>query len=105
MMDIVPPLWRKIKVSGAITLAALQDRILQPVLGWCRAYHSYYVSLRIHYPKSFAIQFFSHTQTNGWMNECYLSYQFTDLRDGALFGPISEDKIDDMHRKYKDLKK
>jgi len=34
--------WRRLRVCGGTSLRALHDRILQPALGWCRRYHSYY---------------------------------------------------------------
>jgi hypothetical protein len=34
--------WRRLRVCGGTTLRALHDRLLQPALGWCRRYHSYY---------------------------------------------------------------
>lgn len=34
--------WRRFRVSGGITLNALQDRIIQSVMGLGRRYHSYY---------------------------------------------------------------
>jgi hypothetical protein len=33
--------WRRFRVSGGISLSALHDRILQPVMGWSRGYHSH----------------------------------------------------------------
>ena len=46
VMDVEPQLWRRFKVSGAVNLSALQDRIIQPVMGWCRQYHSHFVSTK-----------------------------------------------------------
>ena len=34
-------MWRRFSVSGGISLSALHDRILQPVMGWSRGYHSH----------------------------------------------------------------
>ncbi|KAF8541179.1 MM3350-like domain-containing protein [Trichophaea hybrida] len=34
-------IWRRIKVSGSTKLAVLQDKIIQPAMGWCRNYHGY----------------------------------------------------------------
>eukprot|EP00184_Porphyridium_aerugineum_P000619 CAMPEP_0184691646 /NCGR_PEP_ID=MMETSP0313-20130426/431_1 /TAXON_ID=2792 /ORGANISM="Porphyridium aerugineum, Strain SAG 1380-2" /LENGTH=891 /DNA_ID=CAMNT_0027149399 /DNA_START=646 /DNA_END=3321 /DNA_ORIENTATION=- len=41
MCDVVPELYRVIKVSGGISLSALQDKVLSPVFGWSRNVHSY----------------------------------------------------------------
>jgi hypothetical protein len=35
------PTWRRLRVSGGISLRALQDKVLAPALGWCRNYHCY----------------------------------------------------------------
>ncbi|KZS88270.1 hypothetical protein SISNIDRAFT_490284 [Sistotremastrum niveocremeum HHB9708] len=63
--DVEPHLiTRKFKVSGGINLDTLQDKILQPIIGWERNAHA-------------------------WL--------FTDLRDGACFGPKGCSAQDIMH--------
>ncbi|KZT39318.1 hypothetical protein SISSUDRAFT_1128146 [Sistotremastrum suecicum HHB10207 ss-3] len=63
--DIEPHLIsRKFKVSGGINLDTLQDKILQPIVGWERNSHA-------------------------WI--------FTDLKDGACFGPKDCSAPDIMH--------
>ncbi|KAL7544911.1 hypothetical protein ACHAWF_008280 [Thalassiosira exigua] len=37
-----PPVWRKIKVSSSINLELLHDKVIAPVVGWTRNYHTYY---------------------------------------------------------------
>ena len=34
--------WRRFRVSGCISLNALHDHILLPLMGWSRRYHSYH---------------------------------------------------------------
>lgn len=36
-----PRVWRRLKVSSAVTLSVLHDKILAPALGWVRNYHAY----------------------------------------------------------------
>ncbi|KAK9828603.1 hypothetical protein WJX72_000990 [[Myrmecia] bisecta] len=36
-----PRIWRRFRVSGAITLNALQDKVISPIMGWVRNYHGY----------------------------------------------------------------
>ncbi|RKP21263.1 hypothetical protein ROZALSC1DRAFT_20666 [Rozella allomycis CSF55] len=43
--EIRPAIWRRVRVPAAISLSMLHDRILGPVLGWCRNYHSYLFAL------------------------------------------------------------
>jgi len=40
-IELEPAVWRTFKVSGGITLRSLQDRVLNPAMGWCRNYHAY----------------------------------------------------------------
>lgn len=35
-------MWRRFRVSGGISLNALHDRVLLPLMGWSRRYHSYH---------------------------------------------------------------
>jgi hypothetical protein len=35
--------WRKVVVSGGITLRQLHDRVLGPAMGWVRNYHGYLI--------------------------------------------------------------
>jgi len=37
-----PPVYRKIKVSSAINLELLHDKVIAPCFGWTRNYHTYY---------------------------------------------------------------
>eukprot|EP00574_Skeletonema_japonicum_P014456 CAMPEP_0201732992 /NCGR_PEP_ID=MMETSP0593-20130828/30349_1 /ASSEMBLY_ACC=CAM_ASM_000672 /TAXON_ID=267983 /ORGANISM="Skeletonema japonicum, Strain CCMP2506" /LENGTH=455 /DNA_ID=CAMNT_0048226065 /DNA_START=8 /DNA_END=1375 /DNA_ORIENTATION=+ len=37
-----PPVYRKIKVSSAINLELLNDKVIAPCFGWTRNYHTYY---------------------------------------------------------------
>jgi tetratricopeptide (TPR) repeat protein len=45
MTNIQPRVWRRIIVPASITLRTLSDRVLLPVMGWCRNYHAYYYRL------------------------------------------------------------
>lgn len=40
-MNFNPRVWRKIKVSSAVSLSVLHDKILAPLMGWVRNYHAY----------------------------------------------------------------
>jgi hypothetical protein len=40
--ELEPNVWRRFRCSSAINLDAFQDKIVQPLLGWCRNYHTYY---------------------------------------------------------------
>lgn len=39
--ELVRPVWRRIKVSGGISLSAFQDKIISPAMGWARNAHYY----------------------------------------------------------------
>jgi hypothetical protein len=41
LVGVEPELYREFRVSSAMTLHALADKILIPVMGWMRGYHSY----------------------------------------------------------------
>ena len=38
---ITPEIWRRIRVSGGISLHVLHDKVLGPAIGWVRNYHGY----------------------------------------------------------------
>jgi hypothetical protein len=40
--NIVPTIWRRIRVPANITFNLLHDKVLAPAIGWCRDYHGYY---------------------------------------------------------------
>ena len=40
--ELKPSIWRRFRCSAAVNLDAFQDKILQPVMGWSRNYHTYY---------------------------------------------------------------
>jgi hypothetical protein len=40
--ELVPNIWRRFRCSSEINLDAFQDKILQPLMGWTRNYHTYY---------------------------------------------------------------
>jgi len=39
-----PPIWREMRVSGAINLGIFQDKVLGPAVGWTCNYHAYHLS-------------------------------------------------------------
>lgn len=40
-VDLAKPLWRRVRVSGGISLSAFQDKVIGPVMGWARNFHAY----------------------------------------------------------------
>jgi hypothetical protein len=36
-----PPVWRRFKVSAHVNLDLFHDKILAPIMGWTRNYHTY----------------------------------------------------------------
>ena len=40
--ELAPSVWRRLRVSGALNLAQLHDRVLGPAMGWARNYHGYF---------------------------------------------------------------
>mmetsp|Transcript_3102 Transcript_3102/g.6830 ORF Transcript_3102/g.6830 Transcript_3102/m.6830 type:complete len:447 (+) Transcript_3102:197-1537(+) len=42
LTELNPPVWRRFKVSSTVNLELLHDKILAPVMGWERNYHTYY---------------------------------------------------------------
>jgi hypothetical protein len=40
--ELTPSIWRRFRCSSEINLDAFQDKIVQPVMGWTRNYHTYY---------------------------------------------------------------
>ena len=40
--ELVPNIWRRFRCSSEINLDAFQDKIVQPLMGWTRNYHTYY---------------------------------------------------------------
>jgi hypothetical protein len=47
LCNIRPYIWRRIRVPAMISLRDFQDKVLSPVIGWCRGYHGYYFRSRI----------------------------------------------------------
>jgi len=41
MKEIVPRIYRTFKVSAGTSLFTLADKIVTPIMGWCRNYHSF----------------------------------------------------------------
>lgn len=33
--------WRRVKISGGLSLAVLADKIITPLMGWTRNYHAH----------------------------------------------------------------
>lgn len=77
MMNIQPLIYRKFQVPGSISLYVLHDKIICPVMGWCRNYHAYYY-------QRFQIR---------RKVERELEYPAV----GPCYGPIDADSIDMMH--------
>ena len=72
-----PYIWRRVKVPGSITLSSLQDRVIAPVMGWCRNYHAYYFrKIPFEYSKK---------QMHGIPEPDF------------VFGPIYSQAVDKMH--------
>jgi hypothetical protein len=44
--ELSPSIWRRFRCSSEINLDAFQDKILQPLMGWTRNYHTYYFHTR-----------------------------------------------------------
>jgi hypothetical protein len=42
LTELSPSVWRRFRCSSQINLDAAQDKILQPLMGWTRNYHTYY---------------------------------------------------------------
>ena len=42
LAELNPPIWRRFKVSSDTNLELLHDKILAPIMGWARNYHTYY---------------------------------------------------------------
>ena len=42
LRKVTPRVWRRVKVSAGMRLDLLQDRVLIPLMGFCRHYHAYY---------------------------------------------------------------
>ncbi|KAH8074064.1 hypothetical protein JL721_2624 [Aureococcus anophagefferens] len=40
--ELAPSVWRRLRVSGALNLQQLHDRVLGPAMGWARNYHGYF---------------------------------------------------------------
>ena len=40
--ELAPSVWRRLRVSGALNLAQLHDRVLGAAMGWARNYHGYF---------------------------------------------------------------
>jgi hypothetical protein len=41
MFECRPAIWRRVRVPANITLDVLHDKVLVPLMGWIRNYHSY----------------------------------------------------------------
>jgi len=72
LWDCNPPGWifRRFKVSGGVPLFTLSDKIINPVMGWCRNYHSFYFMDRLdgstYGPKESNSIDMTHLYTHGW---------------------------------------
>ena len=42
LRELNPPIWRRFKVSSSVNLDLLHDKVLAPIVGWTRNYHTYY---------------------------------------------------------------
>ena len=42
LRELTPSIWRRFRCSSGINLEAFQDKVLQPIMGWSRNYHTYY---------------------------------------------------------------
>ncbi|CAB9513372.1 repeat and MYND domain-containing protein 2 [Seminavis robusta] len=42
LRELRPSIWRRFRCNSAINLDVFQDKILQPIMGWTRNYHTYY---------------------------------------------------------------
>lgn len=66
-----PPTWRRLRLSGGLTLAALHDKVLAPSLGWTRNFHAHLFTDRADGAQFGAPDGQSvdqmHTYNNGWM--------------------------------------
>uniref|UniRef100_A0A7S0ZFI1 MYND-type domain-containing protein n=1 Tax=Timspurckia oligopyrenoides TaxID=708627 RepID=A0A7S0ZFI1_9RHOD len=72
LCDVVPELFRVVKVSGGCTLFSLQDKVLSPVMGWTRNAHAYvFISQKdgaVYGPKQASFEDLSRLDSYGW--EC-----------------------------------
>ena len=41
LTELNPPIWRRFRVSSAVNLDLLADKIISPIMGWERNYHTY----------------------------------------------------------------
>jgi len=66
-----PPTWRRLRLSGGLTLAALHDKVLAPSLGWTRNFHAHLFTDRADGAQFGAPDGQSvdqmHMYNNGWM--------------------------------------
>ena len=44
LTEVTPRVWRRVKVSSGMKLNVFTDRVLLPLMGWCRHYHAYYLT-------------------------------------------------------------
>ena len=42
LIELNPPVWRRFKISSAVNLDLMVDKIISPIMGWERNYHTYY---------------------------------------------------------------
>jgi len=77
LCNVRPEIWRRVIVPASIPLSALHDKVICPVMGWCRNYHGYYFA-ELPRPKQ------SHLKP--W-----------DREVGEVFGPINSGAVDMMH--------
>jgi len=70
LCDVVPELFRVVKVSGDIALFALQDKVLSPVMGWTRNIHAYvFISQQdgaVYGPQDASFEDLSRMDSFGW---------------------------------------
>mmetsp|Transcript_2967 Transcript_2967/g.8187 ORF Transcript_2967/g.8187 Transcript_2967/m.8187 type:complete len:879 (-) Transcript_2967:23-2659(-) len=68
--DVVPELFRVVKVSGGTSLFALQDKVLSPVMGWTRNVHAYvFISQQdgaVYGPQDASFEDLSRMDSYGW---------------------------------------
>lgn len=81
-----PEIYRIFKVTGDTTLNVLHDKVLCPIMGWCRNYHAYYFQ-RLPVDHSFNMKLPSYLRTVG-----------------PAYGPESSGAIDMMHSRTHGIK-
>ena len=67
--------WRRFRVPATISLAALHDQVLVPVMGWARGYHGYVFAE----PKNGSI--FGPKNNDGYIDMMHVGMHFHDIMD------------------------